>query len=150
MSTENEVWKAVKGYEGFYEAGSSGSIRSVDRVIPHGAHGSQRILRGRIIRHWINCKGYKVVALSKDGVVKNKAVHKLVCDVFHDNPNNYPCVNHKNGIKTDCAETNLEHASYSQNNQHAFDTLESADQKTKEMKEKLFTSLQNTLNAVQQ
>ena len=79
-------------------------------------------MRGRIIRHWINCKGYKVVALSKDGVVKNKAVHKLVCDVFHDNPNNYPCVNHKNGIKTDCAETNLEHASYSQNNQHAFDT----------------------------
>ena len=117
-----EIWKIIAGYKGLYEVSNQGRVRSVDRVQPHGQKNLQRILKGRIIRCWINSKGYSVVALSNQGIVKNKTVHKLVCNAFHQNPKKLPCVNHKDGIKLNNVAENLEHVSYSQNNRHAFDT----------------------------
>ena len=47
-------------------------------------------------------------------------VHQLVAQAFIPNPNNLPLVNHKDGDKTNNNMTNLEWASYSDNNSHAY------------------------------
>ena len=45
--------------------------------------------------------GYRQLKLSKNGVNKMYSVHRIVAEAFIPNPENKPCVNHKNGIKSD-------------------------------------------------
>jgi hypothetical protein len=68
----------------------------------------------------INHNGYLKVVLSNDsGGRKSFFVHRLVCSIFLDNPNNYAQVNHKNFIKTDNRVENLEWVSAIMNINHA-------------------------------
>jgi len=47
--------------------------------------------------------------------------HRLVALTFIDNPQNKKCVNHIDGIKSNCLLGNLEWATHSENSQHAVD-----------------------------
>lgn len=64
--------------------------------------------------------GYKAVALYRDKKSHTVTVHRLVAKAFIPNPNNYPCVNHINGCKTDNRVTNLEWCDHAHNNKEAF------------------------------
>ena len=52
--------------------------------------------------------GYCTVKLSNNGISKEYKVHRLVTNAFIDNPNNLPCVNHKDENKTNNHISNLE------------------------------------------
>lgn len=60
-------------------------------------------------------KGYLQVALSYNGVKKYYSIHRLVAQTFIPNPNNYPCVNHKDENPNNNAVENLEWCTYSYN-----------------------------------
>ena len=62
--------------------------------------------------------GYKCVGLWKNGVGKIEKVHRLVAEAFIPNPNNLPCVNHKDENKLNNCVSNLEWCDYSYNNNY--------------------------------
>ena len=103
-----EIWKDCKYYEGKYQVSSHGRIWSIV---------SQRYLKPRIRQN-----GYCEVGLvAKNGKRKAELVHRLVAIAFIDNPNNFPVVNHLNGIKTDNRVENLEWTTQKENVRHAYD-----------------------------
>lgn len=66
--------------------------------------------------------GYLDVGLvKKDGRRSPKRVHRLMAITFLSNPNGFPVVNHKNGIKNDNRIDNIEWCSISYNTKHGYD-----------------------------
>jgi hypothetical protein len=65
-------------------------------------------------------KGYKRVTFSDGNKTKRYSVHRLVAKCFLQNPENKPCVNHKDGDKTNNHFSNLEWCTYSENERHSY------------------------------
>lgn len=55
----------------------------------------------------VNSKGYLFIHLCNGGLVQNKLMHRLVAETFIDNPDNKPCIDHINTVKTDNRVENL-------------------------------------------
>jgi hypothetical protein len=68
----------------------------------------------------IDRDGYNKVGLSHKGVRTFYRVHRLVAECYLPNPNEYPQINHINGIKTDNRLENLEWATQSGNINHGY------------------------------
>lgn len=76
--------------------------------------------RKRLIRKcYIGDVGYLRIEIQR----KRYFVHRLLAQHFIPNPDNKPTVNHIDGNKLNNDLSNLEWASYSENNQHAYDVL---------------------------
>lgn len=101
----------IPGYEGKYSATEDGNIWSYPK-----RRGSKN---GQFLKPWIVNSGYLMVNISGN----KELVHRVVAQSFIENPKNLPCVNHKNGIKTDNRIENLEWASYSDNTTHSYKVL---------------------------
>ena len=72
-------------------------------------------------------RGYaQVHCYQKGGKRSYPLVHRLVAMAFIPNPDNKPDVNHKNGIKQDCAVTNLEWCTKKENMDHAINVIKTA------------------------
>ena len=110
-----EYWKPVVGYEGLYMVSNCGRVKSFDRWVK-GRNGSVRFIKGRILKPTTNLYGYLFVKLCKDGKVKPFTVHRLVAEAFLPNPDNLPCVNHKDENKQNNNVSNLEWCSAQYNN----------------------------------
>ena len=110
-----EIWKDVKGYEGYYQISNMGNVRSVDRVRRKSNHGYDAHIKGKVIKQRSQKNGYKCVTIYKDGVAKTVRVHRLVAAAFVPNPNGYGEVNHiDENVENNCAN-NLEWCSRSYN-----------------------------------
>ena len=77
----NEVWKQIPGYEGYYEASTSGRIRSIDRMVPR-KKGKMRVPGRLMTPSKGNQYGHLYVSISKDGKHRFIAVHYLVAITF--------------------------------------------------------------------
>lgn len=100
---KSEIWKDVIGYEGLYKVSNKGNVYSVARKDTIGRKCGGRTLRPRYHKH-----GYLHVVLHKNGIRKNKLVHRLVAEAFLPNPNNFLEVNHLDEIKDNNELSNLE------------------------------------------
>lgn len=76
----NELWKPVKGFEGFYEVSSEGRVRSVDRIDARGQHRKSKIMSVKKIQNT------KKVTFFRDGKSKTFTLKKLVADAFLETP----------------------------------------------------------------
>jgi hypothetical protein len=68
----------------------------------------------------MNGNGYLIVKLRDNNKSKNYKVHRIVANVYLDNPSNLPQVNHKDGFKLNNHFVNLEWVSGSDNMKHAY------------------------------
>ena len=93
-----EIWKDIKGYEGYYQVSNYGRVKSLDRYVEYNT-GYMYLKKGKILNLCKYSNGYYFVNLSKDNVQKQIMVHRLVAQAFIPNPHNYPCVNHKDENK---------------------------------------------------
>lgn len=121
---KKEIWKDIRGYEGMYQVSNLGRIKSIERIA-YRNDGTPLHLKELIMTPSLNT--YLYARLRKDGQYKHLAVHRLVCDAFHLNPNNLPCVNHKdNNPLNNCAD-NLEWCTYSYNNNYGTHSKRASD-----------------------
>jgi hypothetical protein len=119
-SMQNEIWKDIKGYEGYYQISNLGRVKSLAKTIFCKNNRNKKVAE-IILKPSISANGYPGVTLCT-GKYKRFSVHRLVAISFIPNPENKPTVNHINGVKYDNRVENLEWATYIENNRHAFDT----------------------------
>lgn len=114
-----EIWKDIAGYEGLYQVSNLGRVKSLERKTYDTVRKYTRKIEERILKLRLGTPKYYSVILTQKGIQKIFRVHVLVATAFIPNPNNYPVVNHKNGIKTDNRSENLEWCTYKHNSQEA-------------------------------
>lgn len=119
---QNEIWKEISGYEGYFEVSNLGNFRSRDRFIKYKSTGT-RLYPGKPLKTETIVEGYQRIVLMKDAIKKRYMCHRLVAQEFIPNPDNKPYVNHINGNKADNRAENLEWVTQSENELHSHSVL---------------------------
>ena len=108
-----EIWSPLEfeGFEGFSGRYMVSSLGQVYSIIT-GTLKKPTLQKGQ---------GYLVLTFNNRTLKLRKTVrvHRLVALTFIPNPDNLPCVNHKDGDKTNNAVENLEWCSHAYNLHHA-------------------------------
>lgn len=116
-----EVWKDIKGYEGYYQVSNLGKVKRLAKKVLQ-SNGSLAIYRERVLKEE-NTKGYLRVTLSRGNKQKRFLIHRLVATHFILNINKKRFVNHIDGNKENNKFINLEWCTSSENEIHSYSVL---------------------------
>lgn len=98
--------KTSRIMNGIYQVSNLGRIKSL-----HKKNSDNFIMKQSIKR-----TGYYSIRLKKNGMAKDFLVHRLVAKAFISNPNELPCINHKDENKKNNKVDNLEWCTHAYNN----------------------------------
>lgn len=112
------MWKDVVGYEGLYQVSNYGSVRSLDRYVPHKRLG-KKFCKGHLMAVHVTNAGYASVNLCRNNQYTSYDVHRLVAVAFlgADDLSGLE-VNHIDENKLNNHAENLEWVTRKQNNRH--------------------------------
>ena len=112
-SLVQEEWRPVVGFDLYYRVSNLGRMQSTRT--------------GRIMKPSTVSNGYQACNMHKgDGTRQTMSLHRMVAQAFLPNPNNLPCINHKDEIRGNSIVDNLEwctqqyNAAYSCANTYCF------------------------------
>lgn len=137
IMTNKEIWKPIKGYEGYYEISNMGRVKSLERMVPYSVSGFFRKQYKFYLKAVGDGYGYLFVCLHKKGIKKYKKIHQLVASAFVRGERDGLQVNHKNGIITDNSPENLEWVTPRENTLHAIEVLGKRRDKENHWKHKI-------------
>jgi len=110
---EEEVWKDIPGFEGYYQVSNVGRVKSLARAVPNSAM-SCRDLRETVLQPGKEPIGYLRVHLRSQNKRLGTRIHKLMQKAFMDDKTSY--IDHINGDKSDNRLENLRVCTQQQNN----------------------------------
>ena len=99
----SDIWVTIKTHEN-YVITKDGKVKN--------------LITGRVLKHSMSGNGYFTVYVDR----VNCLLHRLLAETFIPNPENKPCINHKDGNKQNNNLDNLEWCDKKENNLHAVKT----------------------------
>jgi hypothetical protein len=115
----DEIWKIVAELDGRYEVSNFGCVRSFLKWRSGKiSTDPQRYITAFLVGP--KSKRYLQVKLRDGNVYVARYIHVLVARAFLGPKPEGLTVNHKNGIRSDCHESNLEYMTRSENQKHAY------------------------------
>lgn len=113
---DDEEWRDIPDWEGFYQVSNKGRVRSLDRTVVK-SNGSVARVRGKLLD--IKDKdGYMSVMLYRGNKEHNKSIHRLVAENFIINPKGLPEVDHIDNNRSNNKVENLRWVSAKENAAH--------------------------------
>ena len=100
-----EIWKPIEDFKNKYEISNLGRIKNIQT--------------NRILKMTNQYGNYFSIILYDKTHKRNAKIHREVAQAFIPNPNNYPCINHKDLNKQNNCVDNLEWCTYSYNTKDA-------------------------------
>lgn len=101
-----EIWKPVNGFEGKYEAGTFGRVRST---------GTCNTCKRGILSPVTDTSGYEHAGLYLNGKAEDKSIHRLAAETFIPNPDELRYINHMDENKRNNNVSNPEWCTNSYN-----------------------------------
>jgi len=111
-----EIWKDVKGYEGYYQVSNLGRVSSVGRIIKR-SNGRSYPCGGDVLKLNI-VRGYAYVRLYKRKKSKCYKIHRLVYEAFKGKLIDGHCIDHIDHNKQNNNVDNLRQVTNRQNSAH--------------------------------
>lgn len=115
INIDEEIWLPVPGYEGFYSASDLGRIRSEAHIVMRG-NGIKYTVRSKILACPPNHDGYPFFRAHRDDrPTLSMYVHDAVLAAHRGPKPDGLEVRHLDDVKSNCALSNLEYGTRTQN-----------------------------------
>lgn len=81
LTLATETWRAVVGWEGFYEVSNQGRVRSLDRLVAMNPR-TKYLRRGQIVQSRRQKSGHRRVTFKLNDVKDDRGLHRVVLESF--------------------------------------------------------------------
>ena len=115
-----EEWRYIKGFENYYMVSNYGRVKRVGNYRNQNKSWSSE---AKILSAGNNGRGYLFVNLSMNNKTYHRYIHRLVAEAFIPNPLNKKTVNHIDCNRSNNNVSNLEWATYRENNDYALNVM---------------------------
>lgn len=119
----SEVWKDVKGYEGFYQVSSFARVKRLEYLQKNPLSDDLCRHKEKIIKQRFDRYGYLRICLNdvkRKPIKKYITVHRLVAIAFVENPFGETCINHLDNNRSNNNISNLQWCTPRENQQHMY------------------------------